>query len=189
MGRTRNLKQLMMKKSFLILLLFSVSQLMAQRYMTRNAEVYFLSDMDAFEVVEATNNQVGAVIDLAKGEIAFQMQMRAFHFEIALMEEHFNENYVESEMYPKATFRGGFVEIPQNLDQENEVMVKGIMDFHGVQKEMEIAVRLHMQDELLVGESGFVLLCSDFGIKIPKIVADKLANEIQVTVKATLTKI
>ena len=178
-----------MKKHLLILLLFSASQLKAQRYMTRNAEVYFLSDRDAVEVVEATNNQVGAVIDLSNGDLAFQIQMRAFHFEIALMEEHFNENYVESEIYPKATFRGSFVEMPENMDQENEVKVKGLMDFHGVQKEMEVSVSIQMQDEVLVGESGFVLLCSDFGIKIPNIVADKLANEIQVTVKAALTKI
>ena len=178
-----------MKKHLLILLLFSASQLTAQIYMTRSAEVYFLSDRDAVEVVEATNNQVGAVIDLSNGDLAFQIQMRAFHFEIALMEEHFNENYVESEIYPKATFRGSFVEMPENMDQENEIMVKGLMDFHGVQKEMEFSVSIQIQDEVLVGESGFVLLCSDFGIKIPNIVADKLANEIQVTVKAALTKI
>ena len=178
-----------MKKHLLILLLFSASQLSAQRYMTRSAEVYFLSDRDAVEVVEATNNQVGAVIDLSNGDVAFQIQMRAFHFKIALMEEHFNENYVESEIYPKATFRGSFVEMPENMDQENEVKVKGLMDFHGVQKEMEVSVSIQIQDEVLVGESGFVLLCSDFGIKIPNIVADKLANEIQVTVKAALTKI
>ena len=88
--------------------MFSAGQLMAQRYMTRNAEVYFLSDKDAIEVVEATNNQVGAVIDLTSNDIAFQIQMRAFKFKIALMEEHFNENYVESEKYPKATFKGTF---------------------------------------------------------------------------------
>ena len=76
-----------------------------------------------------------------------------------------------------------------NMDQENEVIVKGLMDFHGVQKELEVSVRIQIQDEVLVGESDFVLLCSDFGIRIPNIVADKLANEIQVTVKASLTKI
>lgn len=178
-----------MKKLLLILFLFSVGQLSAQKYMTRNAEVYFLSDREAVEVVEATNNQVGAVIDLSEGDIAFQIQMRAFHFEIALMEEHFNENYVESETYPKATFRGSFVKMPENMDQENEVMVKGLMDFHGVQKEMEIAVRIQLKGDDLIGVASFSMLCSDFGIAIPKIVSDKLANEIQVTVKATLTKI
>ena len=64
--------------------MFSDGQLMAQRYMTRNAEVYFLSDKDAIEVVEATNNQVGAVVDLTSNDIAFQIQMRAFKFKIAL---------------------------------------------------------------------------------------------------------
>jgi len=167
----------------------SASQVMAQRYMTRNAEVYFLSDTPAIEVVEATNKQVGAVIDLSNGAIAFQIQMRAFHFKIALMEEHFNENYVESEVYPKATFRGSFMALPNDLSQENNLIVKGSMDFHGVQKEMEIPVRLQMKDGALVAESNFVLFCSDFGIKIPKLVADKLANEIQVVVKATLNEI
>jgi len=157
--------------------------------MTRNAEVYFLSDKEAVEIVEAVNNQVGAVIDLTQGVLAFQIQMRAFHFDIALMEEHFNENYVESEAYPKATFRGVFVELPSELSQQKEVVVKGVMDFHGVQKEMEIQVRLLMIAGALVGESNFVISCSDFGIKIPKLVADKLANEIQVSVKATLNKI
>ena len=178
-----------MKNLLLTFLVFSVSQLMAQRYITRNAEVYFLSDKDALEVVEATNNQVGAVVDLSSNDIAFQSQMRAFKFKIALMEEHFNENYVESEKYPKATFKGTFTNLPADLSKQNELLVAGVMDFHGVQKDIEVNVSLQFIDGELVGTSNFVLLCSDFGIKIPKIVSDKLANEIQVTVKAVLTKI
>jgi len=178
-----------MKKLLIIILFTLASQLSAQRYMTRNAEVYFLSDMEAVELVEATNTQVGAVIDLTQGELAFQIQMRAFHFEIALMEEHFNENYVDSEIYPKATFRGLLVELPSELLQQKEVLVRGMMDFHGVQKEMEMIVTLQMMEGVLYGESEFVLSCSDFGIEIPKLVSDKIANEIQVTVKAVLTKI
>ena len=178
-----------MKNLLLTFLVFSVSQLMAQRYITRNAEVYFLSDKDALEVVEATNNQVGAVVDLSSNDIAFQIQMRAFKFKIALMEEHFNENYVESEKYPKATFKGTFTNLPADLSKQHELLVAGVMDFHGVQKDIEVNVSLQFIDGELVGTSNFVLLCSDFGIKIPKIVSDKLANEIQVTIKAALTKI
>ena len=178
-----------MKKNILLLLIFYAGQLMAQRYMTRNAEVYFLSDKDAIEVVEATNNQVGAVVDLSSNDIAFQIQLRAFKFKIALMEEHFNENYVESEKYPKATFKGAFTNLPADLSKQRELLVAGVMDFHGVQKDVELNVSLQYIDGELVGTSNFVLLCSDFGIKIPKIVSDKLANEIQVTVKAVLTKI
>ena len=178
-----------MKKIILLFLMFSSGQLMAQRYMTRNAEVYFLSDTDALEVVEATNNQVGAVVDLSSNSIAFQIQIRAFKFKIALMEEHFNENYVESEKYPKATFKGTFTNLPTDLSKQHELLVEGVMDFHGVQKDIEVNVSLQFIEGELVGTSNFVLLCSDFGIKIPKIVSDKLANEIQVTVKADLTKI
>ena len=178
-----------MKKIILLLLIFFTDQLIAQRYMTRNAEVYFLSDKDAIEVVEATNNQVGAVIDLSSEDIAFQIQMRAFKFKIALMEEHFNENYVESEKYPKSTFKGTFINLPEDLSNQNELVVAGVIDFHGIQKEIEVNVTLHYTDGEIVATSNFVLLCSDFGIKIPKIVSDKLANEIQVTVKAILNKI
>jgi len=178
-----------MKKIILLLLIFYAGQLMAQRYMTRNAEVYFLSDKDAIEVVEATNNQVGAVVDLSSNDIAFQIQLRAFKFKIALMEEHFNENYVESDKYPKATFKGAFTNLPADLSKQRELLVAGVMDFHGVQKDVRLNVSLQFIDGELVGTSNFVLLCSDFGIKIPKIVSDKLANEIQVTVKAVLTKI
>jgi hypothetical protein len=64
-----------------------------------------------------------------------------------------------------------------------------MMDFHGVQKEMEISVQLQIIDEVLYGESEFVLSCADFGIEIPKLVSDKLADEINVTVKAVLTKL
>ena len=157
--------------------------------MTRSAEVYFLSDKEAVELVEATNDQVGAVVDLENGNLAFQIQMRAFHFNIALMEEHFNENYVESELYPKATFRGAFLDLPKNLSTEQELLVKGTMDFHGIQKEMNFSVTLSLIDDVLVGNAEFVLLCSDFGIEIPKLVADKLANAIQVNVNARLKKI
>ena len=157
--------------------------------MTRSAEVYFLSDKKAVELVEATNDQVGAVVDLENGNLAFQIQMRAFQFKIALMEEHFNENYVEAELYPKATFRGTFLELPKKMSAEQELLVKGTMDFHGIQKEMNFSVTLSLIDDVLVGNAEFVLLCSDFGIEIPKLVADKLANAIQVKVNARLKKI
>ena len=172
------------------LFLFTVSPTLAQKYITRAAEVSFLSDTDAIEVVAAKNDQVGAVIDLSNGDLAFQVQMRAFHFKIALMEEHFNENYVESDRFPKATFRGRFVDFPlPNLLTEQELSVKGVMDMHGVQKEMTFAVVLSWQDGSLQGTSSFDLRCSDFNIEIPKIVSDKISNEIQVTVKALLTKL
>ena len=172
-----------------ILPFFFIGHASAQRYMTREAEVSFLSDTDAIEVVAAINQQVGAVIDLSQGTIAFQLQMRAFDFEIALMEEHFNENYVESDIYPKATFKGKLAEIPEDLSSVQELQVEGVMDFHGVSKQLIIPVRMGLVEGKLIGTSEFNLLCSDFNIKIPKIVSDKIANEIEVTVKATLTKI
>jgi hypothetical protein len=81
------------------------------------------------------------------------------------------------------------VKLPLELAKEQELVVKGIMDFHGVQKEMEFKVTLSFAEEVLQGTSKFSLLCSDFGIEIPKIVADKLANAIEVQVNAKLKKL
>jgi hypothetical protein len=178
-----------MKNTLIIILLICSSPLSAQRYMTRSAEVYFLSEKEALEVVEATNNQVGAVIDLETSEIAFQIQLRAFHFKIALMEEHFNENYVESELYPTATFRGAFIDLPEKISSEIELQVQGEMDFHGLKQKIILPVKVSIKDNILKGSTQFRLLCSDFGIEIPKIVSDKLANDIKVIVNAELSKI
>ena len=105
------------------------------------------------------------------------------------MEEHFNENYIESELYPKATFRGSFVDLPKDLSTPKTLTVFGTMEFHGVKKEMELPVLVSLNESVLQGDAKFDLLCSDFNIDIPKIVADKLANTIQVTVSASLTKL
>ncbi|MAZ30698.1 MAG: hypothetical protein CMP57_01230 [Flavobacteriales bacterium] len=176
-----------MKNILIILFLTFSFSLCAQRYMTRSAEVYFLSEKEALEIVEATNKQVGAVIDLGTAEIAFQIQLRAFHFKIALMEEHFNENYVESDLYPTATFRGKFTDLPEKISSEIQLQVQGEMDFHGRKRKMTLPVKVSMKKNILHGTSQFSLLCSDFEIDIPKIVSDKLANEIKVTVKAELS--
>jgi len=141
------------------------------------------------ENISAVNNNVSAVYDSDTQEIVFQLKIKDFIFIKKLMQEHFNENYVESEKYPKATFKGTFTNLPADLSKQHELLVAGVMDFHGVQKDIEVNVSLQLMEGELVGTSNFVLLCSDFGIKIPKIVSDKLANEIQVTVKAALTKI
>ena len=77
----------------------------------------------------------------------------------------------------------------RDRSKQHELVADGVMDFHGVQKDIEVSVSLQIIDGELVGTSSFILLCSDFGIKIPKIVSDKLANEIHVSVKAALTKI
>ena len=77
----------------------------AQQFMTRSGNVGFFS-ATPIENIEAHNHQMSGLLDASNGGFAFQVQMRGFHFEKALMEEHFNENYVESDTYPKATYQG-----------------------------------------------------------------------------------
>ena len=104
----------------------------AQQFMTREGHVHFFSSTP-IEDIEADNRQMSGLLDASTGDFAFQVQMRAFHFEKALMEEHFNESYVESEKHPKATFQGNpsWENIPKD-GQWHDVVAEGEFDIHGV---------------------------------------------------------
>ena len=177
----------MKSTSFLIFFLNSFI-CFSQIYITRDAEIYFLSDADALEIIEAKNSQVSAVIDFDNKKIAFQVPLRGFNFKISLMEEHFNENYVESDKFPNATFIGFYQENLDDLFSKNNVEINGEMDFHGIKKKMKIRASFKKSGEIIEGLSKFNLLCSDFNIKIPKIVSNKINNTVNVKVNAKFKK-
>ena len=109
---------------------------LAQKYFTRTAEVSFFSEAPT-ENIEAQNRQVTCILNTENGELAFSVQLMGFHFEKALMEEHFNENYVESHKYPKSTFKGrvvDFEKIDLKSPGKHPVAVEGEMSIHGQTK-------------------------------------------------------
>src|ERR1700712_2531693 len=128
-----------MKKPFLITCLISIGCLSsyAQTYMTRNGLIGFYSKMP-LEDIKAENNQVYAVIDAGKKNLAFTLLVKGFLFEKALMQEHFNENYIESDKFPKAVFTGAYTgDVPTGKDGVYNVTVKGSLTMHGVTKPLE----------------------------------------------------
>ena len=153
-----------------------------QKFMSRNVEVSFLSETP-IENIEAHNNQVSALFNSATGEIVFQVPIRGFHFEIALMEEHFNENYMESEEFPNATLQGQIQNWP---DVTNEVTVTGTLTIHGVESPMSFNGTIEQNDNSWVINSKFSVDAEEFDIKIPKLVRKQIAEDIVVTVNATL---
>ena len=95
-----------MKKVALVLFLLISFSTFAQKYYTKTGNTQFKASVEAFEPVEATNNSTTAIINVTSGEIASLLFVKAFNFRVALMQEHFNENYMDSSTFPKATFKG-----------------------------------------------------------------------------------
>lgn len=159
----------------------------AQQFMTRAAHVDFFSSTPA-EDISAVTEQGSAVLDLAANKIAFQIPIVSFHFEKALMEEHFNENYLESDQYPSATFQGTLDGLDTNgeVGLAQAVTAKGTLTIHGV------AVDRGMQGSATRTETGWILEAvfdvptADHNIPIPKLVREKIAEAISVTVRAEL---
>ncbi|REJ81155.1 MAG: YceI family protein [Bacteroidetes bacterium] len=139
------------------------------------------------ETIHAVNQKATSVLDLETGAMQFAVLMKAFHFEKALMQEHFNENYVESDKFPKADFKGSISNFPElNLSKDGmyDVSIKGTLTIHGVKKEVEAKGKLTVKGgSVTSGISEFVILLSDFNIEVPTLVRDKVNKEAKITVK------
>jgi hypothetical protein len=170
--------------SLLLVLCFSLS-LQAQKVKTRSGYVKFFSDAPV-EDITAENNQVSSILDLENGSFAFLVPIKAFQFEKALMQEHFNENYMESGQYPKATFKGkiaNFEGLDLSKDGQYKASFVGSMTIHGQSQEINETVLLTVKDGKLSLECEFTLKCSDYGVEIPAAKKDNISDQLLLTVK------
>jgi polyisoprenoid-binding protein YceI len=151
--------------------------------MTRTGYASFFSDAP-LEDIKAENKQLYAVIDVAKKELAFVVLMKGFQFKKELMQTHFNSNYVESDKYPKASFDGTYT---GDADLKNgsvaNVQVKGTFTLHGVSKQIELPATLQLSNGVLIGNAVFKASPEDYNIKIPALVRNNIAKEVEVTIK------
>ena len=178
-----------MKKSCLLafICISFILQGHSQLYMTRNGFIGFYSKTTMEDIV-AENNQVYAVVDPAKKNMAFTLLMKGFIFKKELMQTHFNENYVESDKYPKANFTGTFTgDLSPEKNGTYPVTVKGNLTIHNVTRPVEKPGRFEVADGKLTGYADFTLKPEDFDIKIPSIVRDKISEFITVHVKIDCT--
>lgn len=175
-----------MKKSVLILGLVLANLLVnAQgKYFTRTGHISFFSEAP-LENIEAHNNQATSILNTDNGEIVFSVLMKGFEFEKALMQEHFNESYVHSDKYPKASFKGqieNFDDIDLSKDGEYDVKVSGELEIHGEKKKYTTGGKLVKKGESIKADSKFKIKVADHGVKIPAGKADNISNEIEITV-------
>jgi hypothetical protein len=174
-----------MKNLILVLAILSMChQAQSQILMTKNGTISFHSHT-FLEDIDALNDKVMAVIDGGKKNIAFSLFMNQFDFPRKLMQQHFNENYVESDKYPKATFSGAYTEDADlSKDGTYAVKVNGKLTIHGVTKNVLIPATLNVQGGVITGTAVFKLNPTDYNIDIPFIVRDKIEKENTVKVKA-----
>lgn len=180
-----------MKKSFVfILAAFLTSAAFGQKYFTKNGKVNFdATSSSSPERVEAVNRSATCVVDLKSGAIQLAMLMKGFEFERALMEEHFNGNYVESDKFPKSEFKGKIKDVDEvdfSKDGTYKLKVKGDITIHGETKEVETEGKLVVQGGKINADAEFNVKLSDFKISIPGLVADKVSKTAKITVSCSL---
>ncbi|MDR6967031.1 hypothetical protein J2X31_001031 [Flavobacterium arsenatis] len=178
-----------MKKSILICFLLCATSFFAQEKMvTKTGKVNFEASVPSFEEVKAKNEGVTFILNSKTGEVASLALMKGFRFKIALMEEHFNENYIESHKYPKATFKGKIEDFDATTltATAKEYTIKGKLELHGKTKEVASVAKIRKTDAGIEIISSFSVNASDFDISIPNVVKNKVSNKIDIRSEFTV---
>lgn len=178
-----------MKKTLLFsALLISFVGNAQTKLITKTGKVTFEASVPAFEEVKAKNENVTCIINTETGEIASLVLMKSFRFKVALMEEHFNENYIESDKYPKGTFKGKIdnFDISKLTAAAKEYTIIGKLELHGKSKQISIPAKIKKTKEGVEIISNFDVNTDDFGIEIPSVVSKKVAKKVAVTLNYQL---
>ena len=178
-----------MKKTLLIAIVLLSQTIAAQKYFTRTGSTDFKASVEAFEAVEAKNNSTTVILKTDTGDIAAQLFITAFKFKVALMQEHFNENYMDSDEYPKAIFRGKLAGFSMDsLSEEKEFPLKGTLTIRGIKKEIETVAKVTCNDDKIKLTANFSVQPQEFDIKIPSIVRKKIADKINISLNYELSE-
>ncbi|MEH0155465.1 YceI family protein [Limibacter armeniacum] len=172
------------------LLLLSGSYSFAQqRMLSKTGKIHFTSDAP-LELIEASSNSLKGILEMPTRKFAFSVPIKSFQgFNSALQQQHFNENYMESDEFPKATFTGKIIEkVDFSQPGTYQVRAKGKLNIHGVEQSRIFKVKLKVDDTGIHFSSKLTIPLSDHNISIPQIVHQKIATEIDVDLKGTLLK-
>jgi len=170
--------QVFIRGLFLISII-SVNASFAQTYILEKGTVTFFSSAP-LEDIKATNNNTRSVFDSDKGDIVFSIPIKEFQFKKSLMQEHFNEKYLESDKFPKSSFSGkvsGFTKGTAN----GNVWAEGTLEIHGVKNQVKIPGTLNFSGDQVHIECKFVVKLEDYKIKIPSLLFQNIAEEVEVS--------
>ncbi len=180
-----------MKRLFFVLFVSMCAlQLSAQKIFTKTAAVKFSANSN-LEKIEGNTNTASTAIDKSSGNIEFALLVKSLKFEKALMEEHFNENYMESTKFPKATFKGKITnnaDIKWETDGKYSAKIAGQLTVHGVTKDINTVAEVTIKAGVATTSSKFSIEVADYGIEIPSLVKDKVAKTAKIEVSAIYNK-
>lgn len=175
-----------MRKITILLAICLFGQLVnaQSKYFTKKAKVSFYSEAEE-ENIEAHNSRSISIFEKETESLEFSVLVKSFIFEKALMQEHFNENYMESDKFPKAKFKGkaeGLSKVDLSKDGTVKLPVTGNLIMHGVTKEVSTIMTFTVKSGKISAQSEFNVLLKDYNIKIPNVVGKKIAEEITIKV-------
>jgi hypothetical protein len=172
-----------------ILLLIAVStQVSGQnQFQIDKSQINFISNAP-LEIIKATSSELKGAIIPATNQFIFKVLIKSFTgFNNGLQMEHFNEKYLESEIYPWASFSGKIIEaVDFTKDGDYDVRAKGDLDIHGQKQTRIIRCKINIRNGVATIDSDFLVPLSDHNISIPRIVSEKIANQIEVSIKASM---
>ena len=177
-----------MNKVIIFILLLSCIHVNAQKYIGKNGKIVFFSEAP-IEDISAINNNVSAVYDSNTGEIVFQLKIKDFIFPKKLMQEHFNENYLESDIYPTSVFQGKVVDPKPYVIKNGNTRVKGALKIHGETNPIIVDGDLIRKEDIVNIKADFSIKLEDYNIDIPKIVIYNIAETIDINVDIKLKKV
>lgn len=170
------------------LLLFSFVSSAQGKFYTKTGKISFFSST-SLEDIEATNKATVALLDSKTGDMQFAVLMKGFEFKKALMQEHFNKTYIESDKFPKAEFKGQIGNnstVNYSVNGAYTVTVKGKLTIHGVTKDVETTGTLTVKDGKILAHSVFNVLLADYNITISRLHRDNISKSIKITVDCNL---
>lgn len=173
-----------MKPLFVLIFALIASTGLSQKFISEKTYVSFFSHA-TIEDITAENTKTSSIINTATGDIVFSVPIKEFKFDKSLMQEHFNEKYMETEKYPKATFQGKLIAFQFEKKGVQQVKAQGKLTIHGVTKEVEVNGTVHLDDLKMNVKSKFKVKLEDFNITRPQLLWQNIAEEVEVTVDFT----
>jgi len=180
-----------LRKVWLILLILCIAgdmPIMAQKFKSTSASIHFFSDAP-MEDIEAINHEGRSALDILSKNVVFTIPINAFKFEKSLMQEHFNENYMESDKFSDATFKGTLSGFNSTIKGWQDAKAQGIMNLHGVDKNIIVEGQIKIEENTLEIKAEFPVELADYKVKIPKVVFYNIAEVVDVTIAFKYEKI
>jgi polyisoprenoid-binding protein YceI len=169
-----------MKHLLFVLACFSLTEALPQKYSVEKSDIVFFSDA-AIEDIKADNKKASGIFNATNGDIVFSIPINEFQFQKSLMQEHFNEKYMESDKFPKATFSGKVAGFDANASETQQAKANGKLTIHGVTNEVEIPGTIEKKDNKLILKTKFMVKLVDYKITIPQLLWQNIAEQVEVT--------